>query len=378
MNGIEARLQLMRRNFIESLWGGMLLTACIGVPVSVFRAMSTGWLPVYTSHIMLGLLVALVMALRKKISFNWLSGLLVLLLWSVSIPGLMTFGLAASSVLWLMLSCLIASYLFSVRIALYVALGTAVIIAVIGWAVITQRIHPAVVWEDYQLMPSAWATLLIATGTFLYFVVRSVGSQNEALMQLLHEVEEQRKVIELSATHDQLTGLPTHSLVEDRLSVALAAAGRGQDRVALMFIDLDGFKGINDSYGHGVGDAILRKTADRMTNCVRASDTVARIGGDEFLVVAREFQALAEMQALAEKLIAAISQPVDVGDAQLAIGASIGIAVYPDHSMSGTELRRLADLAMYEAKRQGKGRVHFAKPPFADPAIYSFAISTSD
>ena len=123
MNGIEARLQLMRRNFIESLWGGMLLTACIGVPVSVFRAMSTGWLPVYTSHIMLGLLVAVVMVLRKKIGFNWLSGLLVLLLWSVSIPGFMTFGLAASSVLWLMWSCLIASYRFSVRIALYVALG---------------------------------------------------------------------------------------------------------------------------------------------------------------------------------------------------------------------------------------------------------------
>ena len=360
--GIDLRLESLRRRFIERLWSGMLVIACFGVPLSVLRAISTGWLPVYTIHITLGVLVAVVTALRKRISYNWLSGMFVVLLWCVGIPGIMTYGLVASSVLWLVISCLIASYLFGVRMAMYVALGTAAIIAAVGWAMLTQRLRPAVSLDAYVLMPGAWATLLLATGAFAYFVVRSVGLQNETLMQLLQEVDEQRRVIELSATHDQLTGLPTLRLVDDRLSIAIAAAKRGHDRVALMFIDLDGFKGVNDGHGHDVGDAVLRMAAGRMTDCVRGSDTGARIGGDEFLLVAGEVHDLPSLQSLAEKLIAKISQPFTVGDVQVNIAASVGIAVYPDHSGSVTELRRLADQAMYEAKRQGRGRYQFARP----------------
>jgi diguanylate cyclase (GGDEF)-like protein/PAS domain S-box-containing protein len=163
------------------------------------------------------------------------------------------------------------------------------------------------------------------------------------------------------ATHDALTDLPSLRLAMDRLAMAFGQARRHRTAAAVMFIDLDGFKAVNDTLGHDAGDRVLKQVAQRMLFCLRETDTVARVGGDEFLVIAAELNGSADAARIAEKVIRAVSQPVITGRGQQAVvGASIGIALYPDNSEDVDQLIKLADEAMYRIKNSGKNGFVFA------------------
>jgi diguanylate cyclase (GGDEF)-like protein/PAS domain S-box-containing protein len=163
------------------------------------------------------------------------------------------------------------------------------------------------------------------------------------------------------AQHDFLTGLPNRDLFSDRLQQALADCRRHGRRLGLMFLDLDKFKSINDTLGHAVGDLVLREAALRMQGCVRESDTVARIGGDEFVVLMRSIGTDESALLVAEKLRLALDQPFDFDGRSLSISASIGIALYPDHGGNEVELIKSADSAMYRAKNNGRDNVQMAQ-----------------
>lgn len=163
--------------------------------------------------------------------------------------------------------------------------------------------------------------------------------------------------IHYMAMHDLLTGLPNRMLLNDRLQQALVAARRDEGRVALMFLDLDKFKQINDTLGHDVGDQLLKQAAARMQECVRESDTVARIGGDEFIVLLRAVVDAHDAMVVAEKIRAALNRPFELMPHKLAISCSIGIALYPEHGNDGIELSKHADIAMYQAKEYGRDNV---------------------
>ncbi len=160
------------------------------------------------------------------------------------------------------------------------------------------------------------------------------------------------------ANHDALTGLPTRRLGKESISHALAVARRYESKVAVMFLDLDGFKAVNDTLGHEVGDLLLMGAADRLSHCVREVDTVARIGGDEFMIVLSSIKHCENAALVAQKIIDALAQPFMLGDKTVSIGTSIGIAIYPDHEQEPEALLRLADEAMYIVK--GKGKNNFA------------------
>lgn len=161
------------------------------------------------------------------------------------------------------------------------------------------------------------------------------------------------------ATHDLLTDLPGMRLAKDRLSVALNMAHRHKKAVAVMFIDLDGFKVVNDTLGHDAGDFMLKQVAQRMLSCVRETDTVARVGGDEFLIIATEIHAPENAAQIAEKVIRTISKPVIFNEQQAVVGASIGIALFPDHGEDMDKLIKLADEVMYKVKNAGKNGFRF-------------------
>ncbi|MDP6689435.1 MAG: diguanylate cyclase [Alphaproteobacteria bacterium] len=169
--------------------------------------------------------------------------------------------------------------------------------------------------------------------------------------------EQQMKFL---ANHDALTGLPSSRLATDRIGMAIAAARRDRTKCALLFMDLDGFKAVNDSLGHEAGDIVLKGVAERMRACTREVDTVARIGGDEFVVVLPGVIAERQAAELSERLIDALSHEFPVKGASARIGISIGIAFFPDDADTSDELMRQADLAMYEIKRQGKNNFGFA------------------
>jgi diguanylate cyclase (GGDEF)-like protein len=156
---------------------------------------------------------------------------------------------------------------------------------------------------------------------------------------------------------DPLTGLPNRARFMDRLERSVALAERTGSRFAVLFVDLDGFKAVNDAYGHHAGDAMLRALAARMTGAVRRSDTVARLSGDEFTVLTGEPVDADGVRVLANKLAAACAAPVEVDERMLRVSASVGVALFPDHGADADALVRAADAAMYVAKWGGTGRI---------------------
>ncbi len=162
------------------------------------------------------------------------------------------------------------------------------------------------------------------------------------------------------AHHDTLTGLPNRLLLHDRLSQVLAALPRGGAPVAVHYLDLDRFKPVNDRYGHATGDDLLRAVADRLRHETRPTDTAARVGGDEFIVVQTGIRTLADAEVLARRLIAAMARDFVVGERTLHIGASIGVALAPNHAVEPDELIELSDAALYEAKSAGRGDFRMA------------------
>lgn len=180
------------------------------------------------------------------------------------------------------------------------------------------------------------------------------------------------------ALHDPLTGLPNRRLLEDRIATAVQHAARQQRRAAVMYLDLDGFKAINDTHGHAYGDEILKQVAQRLVNSSRKEDTVARIGGDEFVIVMGDVGTLGDAQEPATKLIEVVAQPYNVNGLALQLSTSLGIALYPDHATTVDNLMHVADAALYEAKRTGKNRYCVASgspaAPAAEPAPATAAL----
>jgi len=176
------------------------------------------------------------------------------------------------------------------------------------------------------------------------------------------------------ARHDALTGLPNRAVAEDRMEQALARAARRHKSFAVLCIDLDGFKVVNDNLGHHAGDELLQAVATRLRSRVRHSDTVARIGGDEFLAIIEDCSGDAAAQAVAESLVAALQDPILIEGQTLAISGSIGIAMYPADGENPALLKRNADQAMYRAKSQGGSRICFWS---SEPARTGKATQTS-
>jgi diguanylate cyclase (GGDEF)-like protein/PAS domain S-box-containing protein len=195
---------------------------------------------------------------------------------------------------------------------------------------------------------------------------RRVADRTEELalanIQLLGEMAERQQAEARArhlALHDELTGLPNRRLLQDRLTHALSLARRERTRVAVMFVDLDRFKIINDTLGHAGGDEVLQQMGSRLTRALRDSDTVSRVGGDEFVMVLTHLQSDTNIAPLAAKIFAELSAPCVIGGRELRITPSIGVSVFPDHAEDAALLLGHADAAMYHAKSVGRHNVQF-------------------
>ena len=193
-------------------------------------------------------------------------------------------------------------------------------------------------------------------------VVQRTVDLKSANDRLHHDLEERKRVeqsIRYMAHHDALTGLPNRSLFRDRLTHAMAQADRYHQRLAVMFLDLDRFKAINDTLGHNVGDQLLTIAAERLRSCVRDSDTVARLGGDEFTVVVEDIIEDHDAAAVAQKILDTLSQPFNLYGHEVFISVSVGITLYPSDDDNADNLLRNADSAMYRAKEFGRNNFQF-------------------
>jgi len=163
------------------------------------------------------------------------------------------------------------------------------------------------------------------------------------------------------AYHDSLTGLPNRKLFSDRLHIAIVRAQRNQKKVGIAMLDLDHFKDINDTLGHDIGDATLKATAERLHATLREGDTIARFGGDEFLLILPDLETIEDAIHVVQKIVDSFCKPFLIDTHQLAVTTSIGIAVYPDDETDDEILLRNADIAMYQAKQAGRNRYQLYK-----------------
>ncbi len=189
----------------------------------------------------------------------------------------------------------------------------------------------------------------LAIGTVI--VLRDVSAARVMALQMTH-----------SAEHDYLTGLPNRMLLNDRINQAITLAPRHTKQIAVLFLDLDGFKHINDSLGHPVGDKLLQSIAGRLVDCVRASDTVSRQGGDEFVVLLSEAEQWADAAIVARRMLAAVAEPHSIDQQVLHVTTSIGVSVFPDDGRDAETLIKNADTAMYQAKENGRRSFQFFEP----------------
>lgn len=219
--------------------------------------------------------------------------------------------------------------------------------------------------QDITERKNAEQEIILARDSLGHKIVERTRELANTVKQLQEEVDERKKIaaeLEFLANHDALTGLPSLRLCKDRLDRSLAEARRNRQTSAVMFLDLDGFKAINDSYGHELGDLVLKVTADRIKAEIRETDTVARIGGDEFVIILSSLPQLDIAHRIATSLIDQISQTIHIGPNEIAISASIGISIYPEDGTTSEELIRTADKAMYLVKNSGKSNFGFVRP----------------
>ena len=227
--------------------------------------------------------------------------------------------------------------------------------------------------KEKQAIYDNWFTLAIKTGLDKN-VVLQVGAQigviillvlgvivmwNRRLQVEIKHREQLEKIMKHMATHDELTGLANRVLLKDRLSTAIAFHQRQSLKMAVLFIDLDGFKNINDTHGHDVGDELLQQVAIRLQGCVRSSDTVVRFGGDEFVLLLTGLHSPNEAAYVAEKVLRLVQKEFELSKTNAFIGCSIGVAMYPDDGDNDNDLLKIADTMMYKVKAAGKNHYIF-------------------
>jgi len=210
--------------------------------------------------------------------------------------------------------------------------------------------------------------------------IHDAGGQVTGAVMVFHDVSEARlHALRMSylAQHDSLTGLANRTLFNDRLDRAIAMANRNNQKLALMIMDVDCFKNINDSRGHAVGDLVLQSVAQRLQDCVRSSDTIGRLGGDEFVILLSEVAQAQEASICADKILLALKAPHAINGQQLQLTASIGIVTYPDDGVDAQTLMKGADVAMYHAKDNGRNNYQFFRPEMNVCAVERRAVETA-
>jgi diguanylate cyclase (GGDEF)-like protein len=233
-------------------------------------------------------------------------------------------------------------------------IGPPIVSAAVATLVLTNFATVSIVKDSVRSRVELFSTIWPIALTSAVAVILVMSFLYRSLVDLVQELEARQKAVQHQALHDRLTGLANRALLEDRLAQALTRYRRSGEQVALLMLDLDRFKQVNDTLGHNAGDVLVAEVAERLRGLARETDTVARIGGDEFAIVQVSPKGEADVRRLCERIIAVIREPFMIGEREARVGVSIG-AVFASHEISeAAELMRKADITMYRAKAAGR------------------------
>ena len=256
---------------------------------------------------------------------------------------------------WVILQIVIGFFLGSALLAIFIARAISRQINSMSHAVRAFA-------DDHRVLP-----LPVKRKDEIGDLARSVEKMQGQIKHQLAELQASHAQLEHLAGHDVLTGLPNRRLFQDRLEHALARAQRTGETFALLFIDVDKYKSINDRWGHEAGDAVLKFTALRLATLTRKADTVARMGGDEFVILLNGPTSRKQMVGIAEKLLDSLRAPMQVANQEILVGFSVGISQYPEDGTTTTALMASADQAMYDIKAAGRNGYRFSSPSTTSP-----------
>lgn len=329
--------------------GNMLRNLHLGNPLSLV-------------HTLLFLSLITIYVMRMRIGAELIAWLIVVLLYFAGTAGLFLYGLAGNSAAVYMALCFVSASFFGLRGGLAAAALSLATIALVGVLLtqdlITQRFDAIAFLHN----PFSWVASILTVASMTGLVLTQVGRLNERHMRLLHDQHH-------LARHDSLTGLANRMAVETILEQSIANAQRAERSLAVLLLDLDRFKTINDSLGHEIGDRLLAEVAIRLKACVRSSDTVARLGGDEFVLVLPHLSLPDDATQIAVKLVESLSRPYLLEGHTLYTSPSVGISLCPQDAQDVGKLIKYADTAMYVAKGQGGARFHYFSPEMNQAVI---------
>ncbi len=365
--GVGAPLEEFRNRLLNRLYRAAAILALLYAPVLAWRITEVRWHPQLVVHLVFVVLGIGLCPFLKRIPLKVKSALALFSMLALGTSGLLTVGLIGTGYLWLLEGIVVAAVVYSLRSAAMAALYGALVLLTAAVGFPAGLLVLPIDANAFVASTSAWLGFVIVVGFVPVTLLFTLASHQATTEELMSRIEAQRRQLAASVGHDQLTGLPQNTLAMDRLEVQLARARRTGRRAALLFIDLDGFKSINDRHGHLAGDHVLVTAAHRLRAALRESDTVARVGGDEFIVILGDLAAAVTAAEVADKVLGEIACVVDWNGTALHVGASVGVALFPDHALTTQALRQVADTAMYEAKAQGKNRYRFAPATAQQP-----------
>ena len=352
--GQSASRVLRDRRLVQAIWA-----ACIAIIASaVPDVWSKAWRNLPPLFIGLAAMAAVLMLVRAErrhaavtLMVTSLMGMVGLLMWQNG--GLRDTSLITFPCLLVFTAMLGTRRLYFILFTTMMAVVATVLIANLeGWHV--NRVPPLSINTFVDIVAVMFVTSVIAwlMASDMHTALDAVHAQNEQMA-----ATQQR--MEIMATHDALTGLPNRSLARDRFEQAAAAAHRSGHSVAMLYLDLDNFKNVNDTLGHSSGDALLKQVSERLSSLLRTADTVARLGGDEFLLLVPEIDDGASVAEIANKVVAGLMAPFEVIGMDIFAGCSLGVTLFPADGADFDSLLKKADIAMYRAKEAGRNGFRF-------------------
>ena len=345
---------LRDRRLVQAIWATCIAIGATGIP-DVIEAHWSNLPPLLIGLAAMALVMVLVRLGRRTaavaLMLTSLMGMVSLLMWQNG-------GLRDTSVLAFPCMLVFAAMLGTRR--LYFGLFFAMLVVIALMLAVNLN-----GWHVNQLPPLSYNTVidlvcvLFVTSVIAWLMANDMHAALDAVQAQNAQMAATQQRMEIMATHDALTGLPNRSLARDRFEHAAAVARRSAHSVAMLYLDLDNFKNVNDTLGHNSGDTLLKQVSERLSSLLRTADTVARLGGDEFLLLVPEVDDVAAVAEIANKVVAGLMAPFDIIGMEIFAGCSLGITMFPADGTDFDSLLKKADIAMYRAKEAGRNAFRF-------------------
>jgi diguanylate cyclase (GGDEF)-like protein len=361
ITSVQEQVDTLRVRALSKLTDYLVVSAVFLFAAFLYRLTDTDWQDTYILQFIVFFLLMVTITIRDKLSYKTTIYCYLSLGFILAISEFISLGLSGMGEVASLFCIMLSLFYLDKKSTAVVSL----IITVIFGVTFYEYLYAGRTLSEndiaYVSWHSAWIGRFTAHATFFLVLGVSILFLQDQIIRLLLELETQKQTIESQkeqiehlANHDALTGLPSLRVADDRLEAALDLATQQNHKSALLFLDLDGFKAINDTHGHEAGDEVLKQIAERISSVIRSEDIACRVGGDEFLVIVEKVKSLSDLESLCQRLILVISMPLPYKDIELAVGVSIGAASYPCSASSSRDLRLKADELMYQVKKSGK------------------------